>query len=408
MLDQKNLSDVVILAIGTELTDGRVIDTNSTWFGTELLARGLRNFGTISCTDDPESIHDSLAFALSHARSVIISGGLGPTTDDLTRELVATIAGVPLVESVQAFEKLSALLTARGRTMTEQQRRQAQIPQGASVFLNNHGSAAGFSLEILVGGSRRMIAAMPGVPLELKHMAADHAFPAIEKFLGTSHQKQRKGCMVFGVAEGDIGARIESLKLPAEITVCYRVVFPEIELILVGDELDRYWNRVLDVVGREHITSCTPGEILPEVVGKLLLDKKVTIATAESITAGGLSATLATVPGISESLIGGEIVYSKKAKELLLGAELLTPLVSEETTIALAEAVRIKHGTTLGVGVTGFAGPHDGASNGLLYVAISTLNGTKCHSFQRNNTRAMVQRVAVWSALNFIRTTVVG
>lgn len=269
------MSTVAIVAIGDELLDGRVHESNAYWLGAELLKEGFSLTRTVSCRDQLTEILSTLKFAAEVAEVVIVSGGMGPTSDDLTREAVAKMLQTELVFDQASVNAIEGQLAKRGLTLNETNRRQAFHPRGSVVIPNPGGTAPGFYANTASG---KIVCALPGVPSELKALFAASVLPVLQAQFPDRKRLREQGVRLFGIPEAEVGLRIEQLKLPATITVCYRTVFPEIEVLLRIEDrsdadtaLDAAIQRVLQAVPEKTIVSRNPKRSLPHVVAEELL-----------------------------------------------------------------------------------------------------------------------------------------
>lgn len=353
---------VEALTIGDELLDGRVTDTNCVHF-----ARGLGEVGL--ALSQRTTVNDVIEDIVREARAVIargtelclVSGGLGPTSDDITAEAMAHLAGVDLVRDDVEVARIEERLTRLGRTVTDNQRRQADRPQRAILLRNPHGTAPGF--ELVHQGCR--FVCMPGVPGELKAMFEDAVLTPLRS---AGETLDRRVLCTFGLIEAEVDSRLGELvaRHPA-VRVGYRARFPEVHVSLFAAASER---RELD--GAEAYVRAQLGEhvfgedskSLAEVVVALLRTTGASLALAESATGGLIAHLLTDVPGASEVVRGGIVAYTEDAKRDLLGvsSQVLTRggVVSEETALAMAHGALARFGATYSLGVTGFAGPGGG------------------------------------------------
>jgi len=406
----KNIS---VLIIGNELLDGRVVDTNSNWIGFELRRQGRSISRIISCIDSIEHIKSSLGLLLNDSDVVIVSGGLGPTTDDLTREAVASFFNVSLKQDTLSLNHVEEYFAKRNRAMSETNMRQTMLPAGAAYIANPIGSAPGFYFKKDFHGQEKLLFALPGVPAELKQMCLDTVFPLIEKSLGKEKNFHELGFRVFGMAESEIGARIEALNLSNDIEICYRSAFPEIEVLFRHPEksiLDDTLLVASKAIGNEFIISFNPSTSLPEVLKDLCCSKNITVSVAESCTGGMLGELLTTVPGSSSFFKGGVLSYSNEIKEKILHvpSELLKSYgaVSSEVAKAMAEGVLQITGSNIGVSITGIAGPDGGSEEkpvGTVFLGIADSTGAETKKISFPSSRDRIRRYSSFVAMDLIR-----
>lgn len=394
-------AQVTILAIGNELIQGRIADTNAAFLADQLYRAGFTVRGTMFIGDDRPRIAQTLRELALVSDAIVTSGGLGPTSDDLTRQAVADAAGCDLTLSDSALIKLSALLTSRGRTMNENNRRQVYFPAGARVLANEIGTADAFVTELDPGDGRKVpVISLPGVPRELVRLTEQHVLPELRSRLAPSCHPVERNLRIFGITESALGALVEGLMLPPEITVAYRPQFPELLVTLSmvengpsgegsGAVLNRAATAIRGAVGEARVFSDDVNETMEACVARLLTERDMTIAAAESCTGGLISHRLVSIPGASQFFLGAAITYANEAKQVLVGVreELLVKqgAVSKEVACQMAYGARSRLGADIGVSVTGIAGPDGGTESkpvGTFWVGFSSAQGTEAfHQF---------------------------
>jgi nicotinamide-nucleotide amidase len=375
------------LAIGDELIHGALLDTNSKW-----LAGALERLGVVAqrftvVGDEPESGRQALAEACQRADVVVITGGLGPTLDDRTRDVVADLVGGPLWFDPGSWQQIQGWLQGRGRPVPESNRRQAMLPPGARPLANPVGTAPGFALRI----GRAVVFALPGVPSEMQAMVEQHVLPELARLPGlqpTAHVWLR----VLGPSEAALGERLvpwmHAGRNPAVgITasgglLTVRIVGTAPSAELAAQACEATAQQIRPVLG-EWLFAEGHAE-LPELVVQALAKAGATVAFAESCTGGQLASSLVDVPGASAVLRGGVVAYSNAAKQELLAVpgELLAAhgAVSEPVAQAMATAARERFGATLAVATTGIAGPAGGSAEkpvGTVCFALATPHGCR-------------------------------
>lgn len=402
---------------GNELLTGLTADTNSLFFQERALVRlGLTVARSTVVGDSLEAIAAALAEAGARADAVLVSGGLGPTLDDLTAEAAAQAAGVPLVEDAAARAHLEARFKARGVALTPNNLRQARVPQGARVTLNAQGSAPGFELRI--GKARCFF--VPGVPSEYRHLVEAMVLPALEAALGPArpHLVLRVLKTVL-VPESHLDARLAPLvpRHPA-VGFGFRTHAPEnhLKLLARGESAEAAQAALAAAEAdcRALLGEAVFGadeESLEGAVAALLSARQQTLAVAESCTAGLAMGALARVAGASAWLWGGAVTYAEAAKSAWLSVSpaLLEAhgAVSQPVAAAMAEGVRARSGTDWGLSITGFAGPDggtEGAPVGTVFVGVARAGrdtSTERHHFAPGRER--VRSFAVAAALDALR-----
>ncbi|MFA9469855.1 MAG: competence/damage-inducible protein A [Deltaproteobacteria bacterium] len=358
-----------VLSIGTELTRGELVNTNAAWLGEELTKLGFDVVEHVTVDDHLDRIVTlTHSFAKKH-RVVIVTGGLGPTSDDLTAEAAATAAGVELLRDESIVEGIRQKFKAFGRVMPESNAKQGDVPQGAEILPNPMGTAPGFAMTL---GQARFFF-VPGVPREMEHIFHESIVPAIAALADPrTHQVHLR---TFGMTESGVAEALRGLEEAHEgLTLGYRAHFPEIEVKVhvraeSAAEAERRSHLIADEV-RTLLGDAVFGgraDSFAEVVGKALRDKGKTLAVAESCTGGRVGEMLTRVPGASDYLLLDAVVYANSAKEAVLGVtpEVLRAhgAVSSETAAAMAEGALRVAGADIAVSITGVAGPGGGTED---------------------------------------------
>ncbi len=403
-----------IISIGSELTSGQNLDTNSQWLSRRLAETGISVGFHTTVADDLDANVEVFRTAVERAGLVLATGGLGPTQDDLTREVLAKIAGVELALDERSLTHVREMFAKRGRPMPERNNVQAMIPAGAEPIPNDRGTAPGVWMRI--GGA--WVAAMPGVPGEMFTMFESHVKPRLLALgLGGGVLVQRKiNC--FGVGESAVEEKLLDLTRRGHvpevgITVSDAVISLRILARAATAAQAHAQIAPVERTIRERLGDLVFGveaEDLEDAVARLLHEKRLTLATAESITGGQVASRLVHIPGISEWFRGGVVAYQNEIKTNLLGvsADLIREhgAVSPQVAEAMALGCRERLQTDLAVSTTGIAGP-TGATPvkpiGLVYAGLAHAGGVRSISFNWSGSRAEVQSRASRLALNLVR-----
>jgi len=403
-----------IISIGSELTSGQNLDTNSQWLSRRLTEIGIAVGWHTTVADDLDANVEAFRIAAGRAALVLATGGLGPTQDDLTREALARAAGVELVFQEASFAEIQAMFARRGRTFPERNRVQAYFPAGAEPIPNANGTAPGIWL--LLGGCH--IAAMPGVPSEMYAMYETQVKPRLLRLgLGGGVLVQRKiNC--FGAGESAVEEKLLDLTrrdhVPevgitvSDATISLRILAsapdPGAAQALIAPVEKTILERLGDLVfGFEE-------EELHDVVLRLLEQKRLTLATAESVTGGLVAERLCRLPGASQCFRGGVVAYDNRLKVALLGVPqaLLDEhgAVSRPVVEAMALGCRVRLGTDLAVSTVGIAGPGGATPEkpvGLVHVGLAWDGGVTSRHWNWGGTRSEVQSRTAKLALNLVR-----
>ncbi len=398
-----------VLCTGDELLTGLTVDTNSPYFMERLLACGEQVARATIVGDVQAEIVEALSTLGARADVVLVSGGLGPTADDLTAASAAEAAGVPLVESREAMAALEARFALRGLTVTANNRRQALVPRGAQVVLNPHGSAPMFILRL----GRATAFFVPGVPREYRQLVDAEVLPRIAKL---REQRPDRRFLAFrllrtvGLPESHLDARVASVAAAhPDVTFGFRTQAPENHLKLLAHgrtqaEADAALAAAEEasraVLGR-HLFG-QDGQGHAAVLAALLHARRETLALAESCTGGRIADLLTAIPGASAWFPGGAVVYANAMKEAWVGvrAETLQAhgAVSEAVAREMAEGVRRATGATWGLAVTGIAGPDGGSEEKPVGTVFTALAGPRGTSFQKHRFLGDREQVRTFSA----------
>ncbi len=349
------------LAVGTELLVTQRLDTNSVWMAERLARMGLA-FHRKSCVgDDREDLKQLFEEALTRSDIILVTGGLGPTFDDFTKEVCAELVGSPLAEDPLSRADLDAYYAKRNRIPTSNNLKQVLIPVGAEALRNPLGTAPGIWWEGPPGHSGRIIVMLPGVPREMKRIWQDHVGPRLQQLGGSSLHTLRM--VVSGVPESALDERTAALR-ERHGDLAWTILAGIAQVELVGRSADPQALMSAEADFRSELGDdlVAMGDMnLEDAVLRLLQSRGETLAVAESMTGGCLAALITSVPGSSATFMGGSTAYSAASKSEFLGVDpaLIEAqgTVSEAVTLAMAEGVRRRLGTTWGLAVTGNAGP---------------------------------------------------
>ncbi len=412
--------EAVLLSIGNELTLGETVDTNSAWLAQRLAEIGIGVLRHVTVADEIDPIRRQIEMAAADAEVVLITGGLGPTADDLTRDALAAAMGVELVLRPEWVERIRVFFTGRGRDMPEANAIQAAFPVGSDPIENTCGTAPGIRAPV----GRSIVFAMPGVPGEMREMFERSVRPELASATGGAVLLATVlNC--FGAGESDIGAKIADLmargRNPTVGTTAKQGVIgvrihsrgrsaDEARELLERTEAEIRRRLRWMIYGRD-------SETLAEVVGRLLAAGGKTLATAESCTGGLIAKKLTDVSGSSKYFLDAAVTYANAAKTRMLGvpAHLITEhgAVSEPVARAMAEGCRKASGADYAVSITGIAGPEGGSTDkpiGLVYIGLADAAGCEVarHLIGQFLDRADIRERAASIALNRLRLRLLG
>lgn len=371
----------------------------------------------VSCRDDISEITDALGFLLKQSDILITSGGLGPTTDDLTREALATYTGRKLVPDQSAREHLENIFSKKNRVLDPTNYKQASFPSGSTPLENPIGTAYGF-LTTTEDTPSKYIFSLPGVPVELKKLLAEKVLPNLELTFGKLDAPEEKALRLFGLGESSIGGVIQKLPVNKNVNIAYRASFPVVEVLLQSMSkdvsLDEYATEITKAIGEEFVFSSARAT-LDEVVHRKLLECKSTISLAESCTGGRVSSYLTKYEGSSTYFSAAAISYSNESKVSMIGvsSESLEKYgaVSAEVAAEMATQTRKTLGTDIAVSITGIAGPGGGSAEkpvGTFFLGLDSKSGVNTQHYFFDGTRGAVQKYAAHIALDSIRRNLSG
>lgn len=402
-----------IIAIGSELLTPHRLDTNSLFLTAELNQAGIRVTHKSVVGDTVDEMRSSFRDALDRSDLIVSSGGLGPTDDDRTRETVSGLLGRKMHLDDAILRRIQERFRRYGRSMPAINERQAMVPEGATILPNPRGTAPGLWLE----ADGHIIILLPGVPAELRALVETEVKPRLAK-LGNKERFFSRDLRILGLPESEVEQRVSPLyALYPDIETTILAAPTGIQLhpgIWSGDAaragklLDEISERMALALG-EHLYS-TLGESLEDICARVLTENRATIAAAESCTGGMVAEKLTNIPGSSTFFVGGVVCYSNELKTSMVGvpADLIEAkgAVSPEVARALADGICKRTGATLGVGITGIAGPGGGTAEkpvGLVFIAIADERGPKEKEFRFFGDRDRIRQQATQSALDSIR-----
>lgn len=409
-----NIIRAEVITIGDEILFGQITDTNTQWIGTELTNIGIRPFRKSSVGDEADAILQVLHEAHQRANVIIITGGLGPTKDDITKKTLCTYFGVGMVRNPDALALVTGFFEKRGRAMTDLNRAQADLPANAVYIQNDWGTAPGMWFE----HEGRVYISLPGVPFEMKSLMTHRILPKLATHFQTPIIKH-KMIRTVGIGESFLAERIEAWEdaLPPHIRLAYLPSFGGVKLRLTatGDddaqlthELNEQVAKVLPLI-EKNVFGYDDDE-LEVVVGKLLKQQNLTLGIAESCTGGYVSSQITKVPGSSAYFWGSIVSYSNAVKATQLGVSPETldqyGAVSEETVRQMAEGVRKALGTNVGIATSGIAGPDGGTPDkpvGTIWIACSTEKRTVARLLKLGQYREQNIQLTSNYVLNMLR-----
>jgi nicotinamide-nucleotide amidase len=408
-----------ILTVGTELLLGQIVDTNASWIAQRLAEAGIDLFWKTTVGDNAARIEAALRQALSRSEVVIVTGGLGPTEDDLTRDVVAALLSRPMHLDPAVLAHIERRFAHRRIPMPENNRKQAMVPEGAEVLHNPNGTAPGLFLRD--GG--RCIACMPGVPGEMKPMLTEQVIPRIRETLGIKSRIVSRVLKTCGIGESTvdqaIGDYFREMRNPT-IGVLAHAGEIHIRLTCKGEDPAEIARMLDGLEGkiRERLGALIFGrdeEKLEALVGQLLRERKATLAVAESCTGGLVASRVTDISGSSDYFDRGVVAYSLAAKEGLLRVPQATLRefgpVSLPVARAMAESVRRLSGTTFGLATTGIAGPTGGTPEkpvGFVCIALAWDGGGLAREYRLHGGRELVKYRAAQMGLEMLRRHLLG
>jgi nicotinamide-nucleotide amidase len=405
--------NVIVISIGDELLIGQTVNTNASWIGQEISKIGGNILEGLTISDKAQEILTTVEYSINKADVIIITGGLGPTKDDITKHTLASYFDTELEIHQPTLDKITAYFSMRKRPMLESNIQQAALPKDCTILSNNYGTAAGMWFE----KNGKIVISLPGVPYEMKGIMSEEVFPRMkERFQLNS--MYHKTILTQGIGESFLAEQLTEWEnrvraegfglayLPSPGIVKLRISSPngEQDKTIIEDYLSEVKNTLPEAVfGYEN-------ENLPEIIGKLLRENNLKIGTVESCTSGLLANQIVSVSGASDYFEGSLLTYSYKLKEEVLGISNSTLVengaVSEIVAIEMAEKGLEKLDVDICLSTTGIAGPLGGTDDkpvGLVWIGLATKNGVKARKFQFGDNRERNLQMTVLSALNWLR-----
>ena len=406
-----------VVAVGTELLLGQIVDTNSEWIGEQLAIAGVDSHFQVKVGDNLRRIVLALRESLARSDAVIACGGLGPTQDDITREAIAEVLNVPLRRDPALVDRVRTMFQARGRQMSDNNLRQADVPEGATIIPQVRGTAPGLICPV----GHKVIYAVPGVPHEMEEMVLRAVLPDLQARSGATATIRSRTLRTWGLAESAlaevVGPRLEALERAGNPTIAF--LASGIEGIKVritakaGDEaadralLDAEESELRALLG--DVVFGVDDETMEAAVARLLIDAGLSLGLAESLTGGLVGARLTAVPGASDWFRGSIVAYDSAVKHRLLGVP-DGPVVSEQAALAMATGSAKVLAADVGLGVTGVAGPteQDGQPVGTVWMGLAMDGEADAVRVQLPGDRDRIRQFAAISLLDLLRRRLLG
>lgn len=419
---------IAILTIGDEICIGQTVNTNAAWIADACAREGWRVVAHSVVGDDLQSIIAEFQRLLTIADVVLITGGLGPTHDDRTKTALLQFLNDTLEQDAATLEHLRELFRVRGRELTPRNAEQAMLPKRCEALRNEQGTAPGMWFRLKAGEAPnpsvecdKFMAALPGVPHEMKHLMQERVLPRLREIYSTERVMMYTTLMTTGIAEsnladiiGDPSTLLEGQELaflPSPQGVRMRITVNAPNRAEGIAALDRIESRLREKAGRYIYGK--DGEGYEAIVARALKESGLTVAVAESCTGGLLGAALTETPGASAYFLGGVQCYSNEAKIRFCGVKpetlRLCGAVSKETALELAVGIRSAFQSDIGVSITGVAGPDGGTPEkpvGTVWIGIAEANGAKAHTFSVGTERAVNRERAIAAALQLLYASV--
>ena len=408
-----------IITIGDEILIGQIVDTNSAWLGEKLNAAGIRIHRITSVSDTARHIEQAVGEALKRSDVVICTGGLGPTKDDITKHTLARMFGMALVRDEAVYEQVRRMTELRHIDFNELNQAQALVPEGCVVLPNRCGTAPGMWFE----RDGHVVVSLPGVPFEMEHLMEDEVMPRLKTRFAL-RQIVHRTMITAGLPESMLAKRIEAWEnaLPPYLKLAYlpnpgavrlRLSAYEVEGESVSKEIERQFEALRKIIPHNIIGYETA--TMQELVHKLLTERGLTLATAESCTGGSIAARFTAMPGASAYFLCGVVSYSNASKHDILGVapEVIARhgAVSEEVARRMAEGARRISGADCAIATTGIAGPAGGSAEkpvGTVWIAVATPHRTTAILKQCGSDRGQIIDRASAFAISLLRDELNG
>ena len=410
-----------VLAVGTELLLGQIVDTNSAWIGEQLAASGIDSLLQVKVGDNLARIEQVLRSLLADADAVVMCGGLGPTHDDLTREAIAAVMGVPLRIDEHVSDVITQMFATRGRYMAPNNLRQALVPEGAEIIPQTRGTAPGLICPVQVGDRTCVVYAVPGVPHEMKEMLERAILPDLRARSGLASVILSRTLRTWGESESALNERLDpviaDLDAAGNPTLAFLASGWEgikVRLTAKADSVEAAAAvlapaeaRIREIVGDQVFG--VDDDTMESVVLDLLRARGWSLGLAESVTGGLVAGRLTAIPGASEVFRGSIVSYASDVKFDVLGVP-EGPVVSEAAAAAMAEGARRVLRSDVALSLTGVAGPteQDGMPVGTLCVGIAMPDATITRALRLPGQREQMRQMSVISALDVLRRQLLG
>jgi len=407
---------VDVVAVGTELLLGQIVDTNSSWIGEQLAAHGFDSLLQVKVGDNLGRVVTALRDALAYADAVIVCGGLGPTHDDLTREAIAAVMGAELELHQDIADRIRAMFEARGRSMPDNNLRQAMVPAGATVIAQTRGTAPGLICPVSLDGQQKVLYAVPGVPHEMKDMLERAILPDLHGRSGGVAVIVSRTLRTWGESESGLGERlsgiIDELDGVGNPTLAFlasgweglkvRLTAKASDTDAAAAVLAEWSQRVEEVVGDRVFGY--DDDTMESVVLQRLRERGLTLGLAESVTGGLVAGRLTGIVGASDVLRGSIVSYASEVKFDLLGVT-PGPVVNEDTAGQMALGARRVLGSSVGLALTGVAGPaeQDGMPVGTVCIGLAVGDEVHTATTRLPGQREQVRQMSVITSLDFLR-----